>query len=486
MSTSLKQPPHDAHTTLSEFSASTDKPAETSAPWAPQESPQQAERNLPLLRVGKNQTALPWQTANDLMLVEQIGVGGMGVVHNARQSALHREVAVKVSHDPGPQSKSYRSVLREAQILGQLDHPNIAPIHMVGHDHQDRMLIVMKRIEGSALSEMLQDPHHPRWKDVTSNREAWLLRVLTQVCYALEHAHSKNILHRDVKADNVMIGDHGRVYLIDWGISVVLDKDGTYLAPHFAGTPCQAAPEMVQAPRLLTTRTDVYMLGAILHEVLTGEPPHNAQDFDACLKLAVLEPNTPYSGFTDRNLIRICRQALQIDPAERFESVAHFRHALEDHLAQQHVRLLLSTAMELRSQLQTMHTQEMNDAHQLHALAIQCRFAFEQAARAGASTDLVNRGLSDCLIVQLLHALGCEAFNYAKVHLDELIQLGNIPDDELMEFRMSIEQGETTARLRKDELNVQIQYRLLARLEEAEAELDSTAFLKDFTASLAT
>jgi len=479
MTMNHKRAHRDADKTLSEFSA-TPHPSSTSETQTGSQRPLIAAGvQIPSLRIASNQDGVPWPTNEDLRLNGPIGVGGMGVVHNGQQTALQRSVAIKVSHDPGPRTRSYRSVRREAQILGQLDHPNIAPIYMVGHDAQQRMVIVMKRIEGNALSEMLDDPHHPRWKDVSSDREAWLLRVLTQVCNALEHAHSKDILHRDVKADNVMIGDHGRVYLIDWGISVQLDEDGTFVAPHFAGTPSHAAPEMIRAPRRLTARTDVYMLGAILHEILTGDPPHRDLDVDAPSTAPLPTPSTRYSSFTDPVLVHICKRALHPDPNERFETVAHFRQALEEHLSQQHSRLLLSTAMDLRFQLQRMHAEEMNDAHQLHALAIQCRFAFEQAARAGASVDVVNQGLSDCLIVQLLHALGIEAFHYARMHLDELGQLGTLPTHELAQLDMRISKGENAARLRKDELNVQIQYRLMARLEQAEAQLDNSAFLQN-------
>ena len=152
----------------------------------------------------------------DFEVGESLGAGGMGSVYTATQTAMQRPVAVKRSHNPSGQGATYESVHKEGLLFGRLDHPNIPPVHMVGKDRSGHAVLVMKLIEGTDLRKMVTDPKHPRWEDIDGTPEMWLLDVFIQVTHAVEHAHSKRVLHRDIKTENIMVGDFGQVFLIDW------------------------------------------------------------------------------------------------------------------------------------------------------------------------------------------------------------------------------------------------------------------------------
>ena len=166
------------------------------------------------------------------------------------------------------------------------------PVHALGTAADGEPALVMKRIEGVLWADLLQSPSHPRWAAAEMDRLKWNLEVLMQVCRAVEYAHSRGLAHRDLKPDNVMIGDFGETYVMDWGVSIALgaltggplksDATVDVLPASLVGTPCYMAPEMLRRGTV-SERTDVYLLGGILHEILTGEPPHRGDNFFAVL-----------------------------------------------------------------------------------------------------------------------------------------------------------------------------------------------------------
>src|SRR5262249_17151056 len=122
------------------------------------------------------------------------------------------------------------SLLAEARLLGSLEHPNIVPMHCLAYDEKGLPLLVMKRVEGVSLAALLKDAAHPAWSRIMSaggDRLATLLSILGNVCAALHFAHSRGIIHRDVKPDNIMVGAYGEVYLMDWGIATRLAVDAS-------------------------------------------------------------------------------------------------------------------------------------------------------------------------------------------------------------------------------------------------------------------
>jgi hypothetical protein len=206
-----------------------------------------------------------------------LGEGGVGVVRLARQGSLGREVAAKQVKASAPGSARERRLLHEAWVLGGLEHPNIVPVHDVTVDPEGRLTLLMKRVEGETWARWIEDPDGLARTFGAQDVLGWHLGVLTQVCHAVAFAHDRGVIHRDLKPENVMIGRFGEVVVLDWGIAVA--APGAASAPpavarQVAGTPAYMAPEMWTRPEAASPATDVYLLGGMLFEVLTGGPPH--------------------------------------------------------------------------------------------------------------------------------------------------------------------------------------------------------------------
>lgn len=200
----------------------------------------------------------------ELAMGETIGEGGMGVVRRAEQLTLRREVAVKQLRADTHRTYAQEQLLREAWVTGGLEHPNIVPVYALGTDPDGNPVIVMKKIEGTAWKDLIDLGDAPSGHadlDAATDRLAWHLNVFQTVCNALAFAHSRGIIHRDIKPDNVMVGAFGEVYLLDWGIAVSLDDETLPLARDVktvAGTPAFMAPEMASADgESIDQRTDV-------------------------------------------------------------------------------------------------------------------------------------------------------------------------------------------------------------------------------------
>jgi len=206
-----------------------------------------------------------------LDLEQTIGEGGMGIVRLATQRSLGRKVAVKTLRPAARNEVATLRLLREAWVTGTLEHPNIVPVYDLGLDEDGSPIIVLKRIEGVEWGDIMRDANAARARYGAEDLLEYNLRILLQLCNAVSLAHARGVLHRDLKPENVMIGSFGEVYLVDWGIAVSLTADALGRLPlavdqnEMAGTPYYMAPEMLGALGKLSVRTDVYLLGAILH-----------------------------------------------------------------------------------------------------------------------------------------------------------------------------------------------------------------------------
>ncbi len=284
---------------------------------------------------GQEATTTPLRFA----MVEELGHGGMGVVMRARDPDLHREVAVKLLRhhsDPVRQAR----FLAEAQITGQLEHPNIVPIHEFGRDADGRPWFAMKLVGGRDLAEILalRKEDQGLAKDWPLGR---LVEVLIQVCNAVAFAHSRGVIHRDLKPANVMIGGFGEVLVMDWGLGKVLDGSVTEvaMAPESGqqsplvtldgaviGTPCYMAPEQARGELdRLGIRSDVYALGAILSEMLTGRPPvQGATAEEVVVRAGRGQIDPPLADWTGRptpkELVAVTRRAMALEPDQRYPS----------------------------------------------------------------------------------------------------------------------------------------------------------------------
>ena len=214
-----------------------------SAPIAVPPAPVAPHPTLPTLTLGSGDPVAGDPSGPDLRLKEELGRGGMGVVNLAWQASLERDVAIKqVRRDASV------GLLREARIMGALEHPNIIPVHALGLDRDGRPVMVMKRVSGVVLHELLADPTHGHWdKILAADPLSRKVRVLMEVCQALHFAHARGVLHRDVKPDNVMVCNFGEVYLLDWGVAAHLGEGGQLTTGAVVGTPAYMAPEMARA-----------------------------------------------------------------------------------------------------------------------------------------------------------------------------------------------------------------------------------------------
>ncbi|HEU5059369.1 MAG TPA: serine/threonine-protein kinase, partial [Kofleriaceae bacterium] len=274
----------------------------------------------------------------ELVLGREIGRGGMGMVVLATQTALGREVAVKRLRPDVGGEQAVRTLLQEALVTGALEHPNIVPIYQLELREGGAPLIVMKRIEGVPWSDCIADPSKLPGLVAGEDVLAAHLRILDQVCNAVAFAHSKRIVHRDLKPANVMIGAFGEVYVLDWGLALCLDPDGAggrfptaRNQVGIAGTPCYMAPEMtLEDLGGIDERTDVYLLGAVLHHVVTGKPRHVGENLREVLSSVYRSRPCEYGPEVPAELAAIMNRATHQDRASRFPSAEALRTALRE------------------------------------------------------------------------------------------------------------------------------------------------------------
>ena len=212
----------------------------------------------------------------------RIGKGGMGEVMSARDAQVGRDVAIKRMKAAAPSERAIARFLREATIQGRLEHPTVVAVHEIGRDSEGLPFFVMKKLTGTTLGRIVGDPAERARFPLQHT-----LRAFVDVCLAVEFAHVRGIVHRDLKPDNIVLGDFGEVYVIDWGVAKVVGEDESDFADvgsgsgEYAtavgtaiGTPGYMAPEQARGMPDVDGRADVYTLGCVLFEILSGEPLH--------------------------------------------------------------------------------------------------------------------------------------------------------------------------------------------------------------------
>ena len=284
-------------------------------------------------------TTAPAPDVPDLEMLDLLGQGGMGTVYKARQRGLDRLVAVKVfpahlAHDPSFVERFHQ----EARVLASLSHPNIVTAYGFGRsgDRRDgRLHLVMEYVRGPSLRQVLADGPLP---------QNLALRIAEQVCDALQYAHGQGIVHRDIKPENLLLqpgpaarpGDMagffdagGRVRVADFGLSRLMDRrasDYSLTSPeHRLGTPYYMAPEQRERPRLVDERADIYSLGVVLYEMLTGELPLGRFP----------DPSAARPG-VDARVDAVVLRCLEKDPLRRYPSAADLRRELAALAAEVH------------------------------------------------------------------------------------------------------------------------------------------------------
>ena len=248
-----------------------------------------------------------------------LGEGGMGAVYQARQHALARDVAVKVLRSNETQEMRKQLLFRaEALVTAYLEHPNIIPVY----DAADHCL-VMKHVRGVTMETVIEG-------DCSRAAIARNVEILIKVCDAIRFAHSRGIIHRDIKAKNIMVGEYGEVLVLDWGLamSIAPGPDGDFHGPRLdhcqhvcAGTPGCLPPEIARGERSgVGVHSDLFMLGALLYQVLTGEQPfhsRNSMEAIACAAANRYVHLDRADSFMPTRLIDACEQAMASKAQDR-------------------------------------------------------------------------------------------------------------------------------------------------------------------------
>jgi len=273
---------------------------------------------LPELRMGPEKYTI----------LGELGTGGMGKVYLAYDQDLHRRVALKVVTVAEP--KYIRRFLEEAQVMAQLDHANIVPVHEVGIT-EGKPYYTMKVVRGRTLRAVIKKL---KAGDEATRKEFSLARrmqVFVQIGQAVSYAHAKGVIHRDLKPTNVMLSEHGEVQVLDWGVSKVLDSADVDTASessltqtgHVVGTPHYMAPEQAKGEEV-TAAADIYALGVMLYELLVLERPFLGSLMEVMASHVHDVPVAPRQRAPDRiiplELEAVCLRALRKDPGERFSS----------------------------------------------------------------------------------------------------------------------------------------------------------------------
>jgi tetratricopeptide (TPR) repeat protein len=274
----------------------------------------------------------------DYELQAVLGRGGMGVVYRARHVRLGRVVALKLiragEFAAPAEVRRFRS---EAEAVAQLDHPGIVPVYESG-ERDGLPYFTMKLVEGGSLAQRLADYRLPvdARGGLAARCQLRVARLVAAVARAVHHAHERGVLHRDLKPGNILLDERGEPLVTDFGLAKRADADGSLTetgAP--VGTAAYMPPEQARGERLPTIAADVYGIGAVLYELLTGRPPFRGDGFVETLRLVEEEEVAPprrVQPAANRDLEAVCLKCLEKEPARRYRSAQELADELERYL----------------------------------------------------------------------------------------------------------------------------------------------------------
>jgi serine/threonine protein kinase len=283
---------------------------------------------------GPGAVELP-EELGDYQLLEEIGRGGQGVVYRARQKSLNRVVALKVIGLGRWATKAHIKRFRlEAEAAASLDHPCIVPIHEIG-ESDGSCYFSMQLVEGRRLDEIIN-------REPMSNRPT--VELIIKLARTISYAHKRGILHRDIKPGNILIDVGGEPHLTDFGLARLIERESTITGTmvEALGTPSYMAPEQAAGDvAQLTSATDIYGLGAVFYQLLTGQPPFTGGTIYETVRLVLeAEPQQPrlLNPKADRDLATICLKCIEKDPVRRYSSAVALVEDLERYLRHEPIR----------------------------------------------------------------------------------------------------------------------------------------------------
>ncbi|HAY79615.1 MAG TPA: hypothetical protein DCY79_07400 [Planctomycetaceae bacterium] len=296
------------------------------------------------------------KTLDRYELQHQLGKGSMGVVFRARDPQLERDVAIKVPClSDGDRANVLSRFRAEARAVAAVQHPNICAIHEVSED-QGIPFIVMALIDGQSLYDILKDRESPLEIEQCFT---WVEKI----ALAVREAHQQNIVHRDLKPSNIMINQRNEPVIMDFGLALRGNETTeTEAVGAVVGTPAYMAPEYLRNKSASGPMCDIYSLGVILYELLSGKRPFTGDMFEMISQMVVSSPQPPSSVRPELSseVDAICLQAICRDPEQRYESMGAFAEALTGYLQRLRSRLTASEIEEEKSDKETFDFSELS------------------------------------------------------------------------------------------------------------------------------
>ena len=311
-------------------------------------------------------------------LLRVLGEGGMGVVYDARQTSIDRNVALKmIKGEAATNARQKAKFLAEVVVTGDLDHPNIVPIYDVGANAQGNLFYSMKKVQGTPWEKVLEK------KSLSEN-----IDILLRTADAVGFAHARGVVHRDLKPENIMLGEFGEVLVMDWGLAHPLKgfrKSSSITGSvSMGGTPAYMSPEMATGPiEKITPASDIYLLGGILYEILTGSAPHSAKSLMKCLMAAARNEIVPTQKTGE--LIDIALKAMATEPKDRYQDVKEFQSAIRDYQSHSESVLLSARAED------DLKLAKSSDDYQHYSRAL---FGFQEAYELWSANKRAQSGIS--------------------------------------------------------------------------------------------
>lgn len=317
-----------------------------------------------LSEINRSRQVKPGVTLGRYEIVNEHGRGGFGAVWRATDTKLGRRIAVKqLGQRLASDSESRRRFISEARVTARLEHPGIVPVYDISNVQEDHAYYTMRLIQGRTMAEAIDQLHQ---KDPGSNEfrllRQRLLQSFVDVCLTIEYAHAQGVIHRDLKPQNIIVGDYGETILLDWGLASVIDEpDGVEqeeaissdpevlskeesmetLRGSVLGTPAYMSPEQARGEiEKITRLSDVYSLGATLYHLITGALPFTDKPLDGLLdrvKCGELPSAVELNSNVERSLSAIAARAMENDSLQRYESVAALVDDVQRFIADQPV-----------------------------------------------------------------------------------------------------------------------------------------------------